>query len=143
MALSCRSYVFSKPLSKTSFSKMTLIETKSHENTSAPAWAQDVDVDVRNGARTNDHNTPPGRLVPCTPIARTLDAELMSPPPPPSLPPESGGFDPIPAPIPSTALPASFLSINMGFLPSRSRSLKSANGFSSIPTGRSWSPWTM
>src|SRR4051812_39998725 len=101
------------------------------------AWAENVDVDVYNRALTDDHNTPPGRLALCTPIARTLDAELIGPPPPPSLPPESGGFDPIPALTPSAALPVSFLSINMGFLPSRSRSLKSANGFSSIPTTRS------
>jgi hypothetical protein len=101
------------------------------------------EIDSNNRAFTNDYNTPPGRLTPCPPIVLILAAELMGPPPPPPPPPRPGGLSPIPAPTPSPALPPTFLSMNMGFLPSRSRSLKRANGFSSIPTERSWSPWTM
>jgi hypothetical protein len=143
MALLCRSYASRNCLKKKNFSfpKMTLRNKNVVKDASAPGLGRRP-----RRRRTQrklllmDHNTPPGRLVLGAPIARILDAELMGPPPPPSLPPESGGFEPMPALAPSTALPASFLSINMGFLPSRSKSLKSANGFSSIPTTRSWSP---
>ena len=80
---------------------------------------------------------PPGSVLPPSPgTVRILDALLCIPTPP--------GFAAccIDGTSPTTPF-ASFLSMNIGFFPSRSRSLNSASGFSSSPTHRSWSPYTI
>lgn len=92
--------------------------------------------------RKPPHNTPPGKPLPS--LSRPLSL-LLPPLPPPTTPPAPPSRYALSPPCPPVKNPscgglACFLSINIGFLPSRSSCLNNISGFSSSPKQRSWSP---